>query len=136
MPSPPTACAGPTCVQHALYIVARPDSQFVYTCVHFAIFCGLRLNHILMTCSHMHLTAPCSACALGQARPTMLYIHLVMHPVCSFKHIVLSTLQPLNTCISQEHFTNFYNLSGAVSILLKRLPELKVTEIKQSGGEQ
>ena len=37
MPSPPTACAGPTCVQHALYIVARPDSQLVYTCVCFVI---------------------------------------------------------------------------------------------------
>jgi len=136
MPSPPTECAGLNCMQHALYIVARPDSQFVYTCVRFVIFSGLRLNHILMTCSHMHLTAPCSARALGQARPTMLCIHLVTHPVCSFKHIVLSTLQPLNTCISQERFTNFYNLSGAVSILLKQLPELKVTEIKQSGEEQ
>ena len=38
MPSPPTACAGPACVQHALYIVAEPDSQFVYTCVHFACY--------------------------------------------------------------------------------------------------
>ena len=28
--------------------------------------------------SHRHLTAPCSTCALGQARPTMLCIHLVM----------------------------------------------------------
>ena len=77
MPSPPTACAGPTCVQHALYIVARPNSQSVYTCVCFVIFCGLRFNHILMTFSHMHLTAPCSAHALSQARPTMLCIHLV-----------------------------------------------------------
>ena len=33
MPSPPAACVGPTCVQHALYIVARPDSLFVYMCV-------------------------------------------------------------------------------------------------------
>jgi len=24
--------AGPACVQHALYLVARPVSQFVYTC--------------------------------------------------------------------------------------------------------
>ena len=35
MPSPPATCAGPTCVQYALYIVARPDSEFVYMCVHF-----------------------------------------------------------------------------------------------------
>ena len=34
MPSPPALCAGPICVQHALYIVAMPDSLFMYTCVH------------------------------------------------------------------------------------------------------
>ena len=28
--------------------------------------------------SHMHVTAPCSACALHQARPTMSCIHLVL----------------------------------------------------------
>ena len=78
MPSPPTACVWPTCVQHTLYTVARRDSQFVYTCVRFVIFCGLRFNHISTTCSHRHLTAPCSARALGQARPTMLCIHLVL----------------------------------------------------------
>ena len=33
MISPPAVCAGLTCVQHALYIVARPDSQFVCMCV-------------------------------------------------------------------------------------------------------
>ena len=85
MPSPPTACVWPTCVQHTLYTVARRDSQFVYTCVRFVIFCGLRFNHILMTCSHRHLTAPCSARALSQAHPTMLCIHLVtyiLHVLC------------------------------------------------------
>ena len=32
MPYPPAACVGPTCVQHALYIVARPDSVCVHVC--------------------------------------------------------------------------------------------------------
>ena len=33
-----------------IYTVARPDSQFVYTCVlFFVIFWGLRFSHILMT---------------------------------------------------------------------------------------
>ena len=36
------------------------------------------LGHILMTCQcHVHTTAPCSAHALTQARPTMSYIPLV-----------------------------------------------------------
>ena len=33
---------------------------------------------------------------------------------------------------SQEHFTNFYNLSGVIAVLLKQLPD-RVTEVKQSG---
>ena len=52
-------------------------------------------------------------------------------PVCNFTSSTF--FQPCIHSQSQERFTNFYNLSGAVSILLKQLPE-KVTEIKQSGG--
>ena len=33
MPLQPAVCAGPACVQRALHIVARPDSQFIYMCV-------------------------------------------------------------------------------------------------------
>ena len=33
---------------------------------------------------------------------------------------------------SQEHFTNFYNLSGVIAVLLKQLPD-RVTEVRQSG---
>ena len=65
-------------MQHVLYIVVRPDSQFVYMCVRFVIFCGLRFSHILKTCSHMHLTAPCSIHALDQDCPTMSCIRLVL----------------------------------------------------------
>ena len=35
MPFQPAVCAGPARVQRALHIVARPDSQFMYTCVIF-----------------------------------------------------------------------------------------------------
>jgi len=33
MPFQLAVCAGPASVQRALHIVARPDSQFMYTCV-------------------------------------------------------------------------------------------------------
>ena len=84
--SPPAACAGPGCVQHVLYIVARPDSQFVHTCVLFYdSLCPEVQSH--SDGSHMHLTAPCSVRALGQARPKMLCIHLVtLSCVCTHSH--------------------------------------------------
>ena len=44
----PAVCAGPAYVQHALYIIARPDSVPVYTCVLFLIFCSLMFSHILI----------------------------------------------------------------------------------------
>jgi len=77
MPSPPAACAWPSCVRHALYIVARPDSQFVYTC---ALFYDILWHEVQSHSneSHIHLTAPRSASALGQAHP-MSCIHLVVY---------------------------------------------------------
>ena len=64
-------------MQHALYIVARPDSQFVHTCVLFYdSLCPEVQSH--SDGSHMYLTAPCSVRALGQARPKMLCIYLVI----------------------------------------------------------
>jgi len=42
------ACAGPACVQRALYMVARPDYQFVHVYTFFVIFSDLRFSHILV----------------------------------------------------------------------------------------
>ena len=66
MPFRPAACAGPACVQRALHIVAigLTHSSFVH-------FCDILWPEVQSDKSYMHLTAPCCACALGQARPTM-----------------------------------------------------------------
>jgi len=46
----------------------------VYTfCV---IFCGLRFSHIMMTDSHVHATAPCSAWGYVHTHPSVLCIPL------------------------------------------------------------
>jgi len=71
LPSPPAACAGPVC--NKLYILVRPDTQFVCMCV---FFCDILWPEVLMSCRH--LIAPCSARALGQACSTMVCIHLVI----------------------------------------------------------
>jgi len=54
-----------------LYIIARPDSQFLCTRVY--ILCDFLWPEVQSHSddSHMHVTAPCSACVLGQARPTV-----------------------------------------------------------------
>jgi len=64
-------------VQHASYIVSRPNSHFMYTCV---LFCDVLWPEVQSHSddSHMHLSAPCSAPALGQTRSTMSCIHLVV----------------------------------------------------------
>ena len=86
IPSPPVACAGPACVQHALHIVVRPDSHFVHMCV---LFCDILCPEVQSHSDdgHMDLAAPCSVCALGQARPKILSIHLViLLCVCMHSH--------------------------------------------------
>ena len=55
MPSPTAARAGPACVQHALlqlFIVARPDLQFVYMCV---LFCDILLPEVQSHSDDSHI---------------------------------------------------------------------------------
>ena len=63
------------CVQHALYTIARPDSQFLlYMCVlSCMIFCGLSFSHILTTVMCMQMVHTLHVHSLRLA-----YIHLVM----------------------------------------------------------
>ena len=54
-----------------LYIITRPDSQFLYTRVY--ILCDFLWPEVQPRSddSQMHVNAPCSAHVLGQASPTM-----------------------------------------------------------------
>lgn len=61
--------------------------------------------------------------------PTFCTVMIIMH------YIPHSLPPPLPSPSLQEHFTNFYNLSGVIAVLLKQLPD-RVTEVKQSGERE
>jgi len=65
--SSPTAAV----LDQPIYIVVRPDSQFVYLCTSL-------WSEVQSHSDDSHLTAPCSASALGQTHPTMACIYLVI----------------------------------------------------------
>ena len=71
----------PQCTCPAENMVCYTSSCVVYTCVHlrsYSVAC-MRLCYIQSHSGdgHVHATAPCSACALAQAHPTISCIHLL-----------------------------------------------------------
>ena len=64
----PAACAGPVCVQHACIL----QTGLTY-CRRVYILCDFLWPEVQPHSddSQMHVTAPCSAGVLSQARPTM-----------------------------------------------------------------
>jgi len=60
-----------------VYILDWPDSQFVYVCYFFVIFCGLRFSHILLTVICMQLLHVLHVHSVRPA-PTMSRIHLII----------------------------------------------------------
>ena len=79
--------------------------------------CGpLQLFIFLCPCddSHMHLTAPCSARALGQAHPTMSCIHLVVVPA----GLQLISVDLFNTLLAFQKYTTELSNNSSTAVLL------------------